>query len=161
MANPTNLRKRSQVIITGIGAVIAAMITVMLFNPEDQFVYTTTRLGLSLIGFVSCTAILFQSIDRVRRISNSPEQRLRMVTIVLLLTEISALLALGVLITWDDPPPTNPFSAAIGVMIRASLAYGTAILAATRPEDDSDSTTINRTEYVEFLNWKKKSNGSD
>lgn len=152
--NPTKMPRRAQFAITGVGALIAAVLAVFLFNPEDQFVYTVTRLLLSLIGFPACAAILFQSISRVREISDSPEQRLRMVTIVLLLTEIAALLAIGAVISWNDPPPTNTATAVLGVMIRGSLAFGATIIAVTRSKD-VESVLVSKREYAAFMKWKK------
>lgn len=154
--NRKKMPKRTQFAITGIGAVILAVLVIFLLDASDQTVYLLARLFLSLLGFVACATILRQSINRVRRISDSPEQRLRMVTIVLLLAEIAGLLALGAVVTWNDPLPTNPASAIIGMMIRGSLAYAASILAITQPESEAKQTIIDAATYAEFSEWKRQ-----
>jgi hypothetical protein len=134
--------------------VVVILSILLLSNLNDQFVYSIVRLVLQAIGTVSVLTILLQAIGRVKLVSNSPEQRLRMVTIVLLLAEITGLITLSALLRINDPPPSNPALAAIAVMISASLAFGATIIAVTQT-DEAETVTIEASEYEGFANWKR------
>jgi len=99
----------------------------------DTF-YALIRVGLSIIGAVAWTIVLILTVPAVRRnAAPTLDRRLRMVTIVLLLALLSGLLALTAIYDWDRPPPTDPFLAVIGVVIRAVLAIGGVVIIWTWP----------------------------
>jgi len=117
-----------------LSGIVLMAIMLLGYVGNNQIVYALIRLALSMVAVVAVSALFVQALQRIRQLRNSPEQRLRMATIIFLLAEITILLGISAAYDWDRAPPTDPVQAVISVMIRASLAFGATILALTAPE---------------------------
>lgn len=139
-----------------IGIVLLLCLMLIGYTGHIDQIYAVIRLVLSVVALCGVLALFIQALRRIRKMSNSPEQRLRMGTIMLILAEVTVLLTISAAYDWDRPPPADPILAVVGVMIRASLAFGATILALTSPEDDGNQVEFTQDEIDLIMELREK-----
>lgn len=149
-------RKRIMRFITALSVALGiSLVLIGVFEGDPDTLYSLLRLSLSIVSVVSIGILFIQSLQRITKVRESAEQRIRMATIILILFLGVALLAIGAFYDWDRPAPDDAFLAWLGVAIRTVFAFGPAILVWTTPEI-SDSVTIDADTYGAFSKWKRQ-----
>jgi hypothetical protein len=100
-----------------------------------DLIYALLRVSLSVVGALGWAYVVRLAIPVARK-ANTPERRLRMVTVVFMLAELSILLALTALYDWARPPSSDAFLAVVGMAIRASVAIGAIVIIWTWPHGE-------------------------
>lgn len=100
--------------------------------------YPVLRFVLALVGFLVWSRITWLSYVRIRR-QMTAQTRVRMMTIVFALTQLTLFLLISTIYTLiANPPPPQPFQALIGTAIGVDIAFIGWVIWRTYPRDEND-----------------------